>query len=431
MIFLKKSLVNIIGTTLLGLVNLTIGILLARWLLPEGIGRYQLVISAANLIGAVITLGIGQATIFYINNVKKAPDLVATTAFKFAFVASVVVLPILVAVFHYRPYFGEIPFWMMLVCAIQGVGLVFLNTLYPILVAFLQVNKYVLVRLVPRLIVLVLVTAVILLGVVNINFAWISVSVGQLCGAVCVIYFLRRWIKYHISFDWPLFKSMVFYGAKLNLNYIVLILNGEIGILLLRFFAADSFAEVGYYSRAIRLGAILLLFSGSLSPLLYSKWASVDRTQRQLQAERVSRVFWVLLVVLIGVIELLAERLIYCLYGAEFLPAVLIMRILFVGIGARFLLTPFFLVFSSSGHPLLTSIVLSTNLVIMAALMALLVPIYKGVGAAIAFTVGNIAGLVLGYIIGHTRFGIRIQNSLIITADDVKYITNTLLPVRN
>ena len=249
-------------------------------------------------------------------------------------------------------------------------------------------------------------------------------------GCLLVVYFIRDLLNISVKFDWKLLKSMISYGTKLNLNYIVLILNGEVGILLLRFFLSSNFEEVGLYSRAIQLGAMLLIISSSLSPLLYSKWSAVDSQQRRLQAEQVSRVCWVLLILIIVFLEFTAEYIIYGLYGSEFLPAVLMMRILLIGIGARFLLTPFFQVFSGSGHPLLTTSVLLLNLAVMAGLMFILVPVYKGVGASIAFTVGNICGMTLGYIIGQVKYGIRIHKSLLITRDDIKYMTTALLPER-
>ena len=52
----------------LGLMNLVIGIFLARWLSPAGIGRYTVIISAVTIISAFATLGIGTASIYYINN---------------------------------------------------------------------------------------------------------------------------------------------------------------------------------------------------------------------------------------------------------------------------------------------------------------------------------------------------------------------------
>lgn len=426
MSFVTKSFINTLGAALFGAVNLLIGILLARWLLPAGEGQYRLVASAVLLIGEAATLGVGQAAIYHINRKKIDPSIVATVAFKFSLVMGFATLLILLAILHYRPYFGEIPFWVILICSIQGAAVTLIAGLYPILIAFLQVKKYNLVRLAPRVIALLLIIAGILLGVMNINYAWVVVSIGQICGILTLLYLLRRWISFGIPFEWPLFKSLVIYGAKLILSYIVYMLNGAIGLLLLRYFLPHDFSEVGYYSRAIRLSGVLLLLSGALAPLLYSKWSSVDSIERQHQAERVSRVFWALLISVIAILEILAGYLVPFLYGIEFLPAVPIMRILLIGIGVRFLLAPLFQVFFGGGKPLLTSFILIVNLAIMAILMALLVPRYAGIGAAVAFSASNCVALCLGYAVSYKKFGVRPHRSLVLTGEDIRYFIRAL-----
>ncbi len=424
--FVTKSVVSISGTGLRSVITLLTGIFLARWLLPAGIGQYQLIVTTMLIIGGIATLGVGQATIFYINRKKVDVSIVATVAFKFSLVMGSVTFFIALAVLCYRPYFGEIPFWVIFICGIQGVALTLVASLYPVLIALLQIKKYILVQLTPCVILFLLVITGMLLGVMNINYAWAALSIGQVCGALMVLWFLWKWISFRTPFEWGLFKSLVVYGAKLNLTYMIHILNGEIGILLLRYFLPNDFTEIGYYSRAIRLGGILLVLSGSLSPLFYSKWSSIKSTERGPQVERVSRVFWSLFLLLIGILELSAGYLIIFLYKSPFLPAVPIMRILLIGIGARFLSAPLFSLFSGSGKPLFTSFVLGINLVIMIILMVFLVPIYMGVGAAIAFTLSNLAGLVIAYSLSCRKFGIRFSQCIFMTGSDIKYFVRAL-----
>lgn len=424
--FVTKGFVNIFGQSLAAAISLLTGILLSRWLLPAGIGQYQLVITALLITGGITTLGVGQATIFYINRKKIDITVVATVAFKFSLVMGLANMLIVLALLCYRPYFGEIPFWVILICGIQGMGLTLMATLYPVLIAPLEIKKYIIVRLIPSLVLLVLVILGILLGLININYAWVASSIAQISGVLTVLWFLRRWISLRMPFEWKLFKSLAAYGAKINLTYIVRVLNGEIGLLLLRYFSRGDFTEIGYFGRAVRLATILLLLSESLSPLLYSKWSSLENTPRRLQTERVSRVFWALLVLLIVALELLAGYLVAFLYGSAFLPAVPIMRIILIGVGARFLLSPLFSFFSSSGKPLLTSLVLSINLALMSVLMIFLVPTYMGIGAALAFTLSNLAGLAIAYTLSCLKFGVRLNQCVLINSDDLKYCAKAL-----
>ena len=426
MSFLGKTLINISGTFGLGIINLILGILLSRWLDPAGVGQYQLAISTATMGAAFLTLGVGGATIYFINNQKHGKAEVATLSMKFGLTIGVVVFVLLCCLYSYEAYFGHINWEAKICIGIYGGLYAMVTVCWPLLMADLHVGKYVTVQITPRLVFLLLLLVIIICGKVSVEVAWWLTAIGQVFGITVLIWFLRNDFSKNKPFNFGLLKSMVSYGIKMNISYIILLLNGEVGIFMVRFFSTDDFAEIGYYSRAIRLGNMLLLISGALSPLLLSKWSSVEIGDRQTQVERVSRVFVTLLFVVIIFSEFLAYYLVLGLYGNKFLPAVPMMRIVFIGIAARFLMTPFSQLFSSSGQPLLTGLVYGINLATMTVLMFFWVPAHQGIGASWAFTVGNYGGLIAGALIGHKTFGVRLSKSLLITKDDIDYLRNAI-----
>jgi O-antigen/teichoic acid export membrane protein len=425
--FVLQNILNLVGSFFLGVINLVIGILLARYLLPEGVGQYQVIVSTVTLVVALLTMGVGQASIYYLNNLKYDAKLIVSMVFKFALIVSVLTILVLFVLLRFPAYFGKLSKPLIIICSLQGVGFVLFELLYPVLVAFMQIKRYVIIRLLPRFIILIL--TVIFIGMSNLNL-WNSlffVTFGHIVAALILVYFLKDYIFNGPRIDSKVFGSMFVYGLKVNLNSIMVIMCGEIGILLLRLLSRDDFAEVGYYSRAIRFGAILLLVSSSFGPLLFSKWSSIDFEHRLRQAELVNRFFSTFCLIAVGVVIIFAKQIILLLYGADFLPAVVMLQILIVGIAARFLLVPIFQIFFSSGYPSLTGINLMLNLLTMFVCMLILVPKYKGLGAAISFTAGNLAGLVLGTLIGHIKYGVRIQRSLFVTVSDMSYLAKSLL----
>ena len=71
MSFVKKAYVSLSGSVLLVLLNFFVGIILARTLAPEGLGQYSLAISFVTIFGVIASLGLGDASIYYINNEKR------------------------------------------------------------------------------------------------------------------------------------------------------------------------------------------------------------------------------------------------------------------------------------------------------------------------------------------------------------------------
>ena len=420
--FLKKSFINVVNSILLGIANLVISIILARKLGPAGVGQYQLVVSSATIIAALSTFGIGGAAIYYINN--KGYDItdVSNLSLKFSGILSVISFPIILLILKWQHYFGEIGFHARLLMSLYCAEIIVVTVVWPILMAELKVVPYALVSLIPRLCLLILLVAMIAAGMLGLTTAWVSTGVSQLFAVAVMLWFMRGYFDFKLKTDWSLLKSLFIYGSKLNLSYIILILNGEIGILIIRALLPEDFSEIGYYSRAVRIGALLLFIAQSIGPLLYAKWSGISPEQRKMQIERVSRCF--VDISLIGVLLLvfISSPLIMILYGEEYIPCVTIFRYLLPGITARFLLVPHFRLYSSSGYPLLTSLVLAVNLVIMGILMVLLIPDHLARGAAVAFSVSNVTGLIVAFCLSAKYFRVSFSRSLLINAEDIKYL---------
>src|SRR5512146_232280 len=356
MALFRNILLNLFGTGLFSVLHLVIGIFLARLLTPAGLGQYSLVISFITIVATVFSLGIGSASIYAINNRKEPPERVSTNALKLSMLAACVTAVVVAPILLRRGYFGDLALAVILIVCLYCAALVILEATYPILIASFRIREYTMVRLVPGLALLALVMITMSEGTLTVPLAFSYTAAGQWLGLGLLLWCLRDVLDRRIPLAAEQVKPLVGYGLKLNASYMMHLLNWEAGLFLVRYFTPD-FSEVGFYRIGIRLGGILLLAGNAIGPLLYSKWSSAEGGERQRQAESVSRVFWFFLFVSLGMLELFAGWIIPALYGPEYLPAVPLMRILLIGIGARFLMVPMIEVFSSGGKPLLGAVV--------------------------------------------------------------------------
>jgi O-antigen/teichoic acid export membrane protein len=420
--FLKKSIINIFFTGCLGAVNLFAGIILSRCLGPEGIGQYQLAVSSSTILAALWTLGIGGSVIYFINQKMDSTERITTVSLKFSVLAGLLAWAVFSMMLGYERYFGPITGRARIAMGFYACLQVIITTVWPILMADLQVVRYQLVALAPRIGLLAGILGLLLSAQITLGQAWLMTALTQSLGLILTVWFLRGKITLTIPMNWALVRQMAGYGLKLNLSYIVLLLNAEIGLLLIRALVAGDFSEVGFYRNAVSIAAMGLLLVHSIGPMLFARWTGAEEQEKQRQVELVSRVFCFGSVVGLTLFAFLSKPLILLLYGDAFFPSIAVFRLMLVGIGAQFLYNFLFRLFSASGKPLYTSAVLTFNLIVMGILMVVLVPPLKACGAAVAYSIGNLFGLVMTYYWAATRFHIRLKQCFLIQPDDFAYL---------
>lgn len=424
--FLKKSLVNILFTASLGIVNLSTSVILSRLLGPQGIGQYQLAVSSGTILSAVFTLGLGGSVIYFINHKMARSEIVTSMSLKFALFAGALTWLVLIFFLLWEHYYGSISLIARTAIGFYAFATVVITTVWPILMADLRVISYQLVALIPRVALFLSIVCFWFVGTVTLERAWLFTSLSQIPGMILMLFFLRRQIDLKLPFDWTLVKKMAGYGLKLNLSYIVLLLNGEIGLLLIRLLIKGDFSEVGYYRNAVSLATMILMLPNSIGPMLFARWSGAPKEEQKRQVEQVSRVFCLGSLLGLSAFVILAKPIVLTLYGNAFVPSVRVFQWMLAGVGARFIYNFLFRLFSANGKPLYTSFVLIVNLLVMVFLMILLVPSLKALGASIAFSVGNLVGMILSYYLAASRFQIEMKNCFKICREDIVYLYQML-----
>lgn len=431
MSFIKKSIISVFGTILLGLANFGIAIFLSRWLSSVAVvGQYQIIISAVITITAVLSLGVGQANIYYTNNQNIDISVITSLGKKFAFVMSLVLLAFFPFILRYESYFGQMSSWAIWSVCLFGVSLIYGCILHPILIAHMQVIRYKVIQLLPRIVLLCLIVLIFAWRRLTLDTVLFATALGQFLAMLLVLWFLREVPKIKASLKDGLLRSLIYYGLKLNLSYVILTMESRAGVLIIPMLLPGNFSEAGYYSRAVAIGALLPLLGSAVGTLLYSKWSGTDASERHLQFESVSRVFFSFGVLCTILLIPFSFYLIKLCFGEAFIPAVPMLKVLLPGVCARFIIMPHLYMFSSIGKPLFMSLILGIILGIMIILMILLVPIYSGVGAALAFTISNLIGLLVAYFISWRNLEIRIHKCQLVTIADLQYLRKSLTGLR-
>lgn len=421
----RKSILTIVGTGILTASNLAIGVLLARWLSPAGLGQYALLASAGTLLGIVGSMGMGGASIYYVNTRGMEQSRATTVVVRSATMIAAVLAVLAAVIVRHEDYFGALPALAAVAVGFMVLGKVIIPATMYLLIAAMRVLAFVVVQVMPTVALLAFVGVLALLERLTLGPALWSAAAGQILGVLILFMLVRRDYEGSRPFRWSELSPLLRYGVLINLAHFVYVASTDGGVFLVRLFT-PGFDEVGFYQAALRASSIVVMAVMAVGPLLFSKYSAADDATRPLHVERTSRVFWVAVLGMVAVLELVSSPLILLLFGQEFEQAVLVLQIMLPGMAARALVQPMLQMFYSTGAAAWVVAVLGFNVMVMTVGMYLLVPPYAAAGAAVAFTAASVVSLVFGYAVATSRFGVRLKNCFLITHQDVRFLITNL-----
>lgn len=405
---LQKGITSILGTFILQVVTTTTSMMVSRSLGPDGMGRYQLLLSAQILVVSLVTTGMGQATIYFLNNRKvPAREVVAAAGLFGAAAGTIGGIGLFIAL-HVESYFGEFPEWLLVLAATSSLLVALTNCLGPIQVAFLHVKRDVLQRTLPRVLVLALVAVAFWTGTLDVNRAITFDLVVHLLSLFLLFVWLRPHLSVHVPGTLRRVREMVGMGFKFGLANAIYVFNVNIALMLVKTYYPDDFTAVGLYGRAVTVASMLLLLPLSVGPLLYSRWAGLQPDDRIRESSRAVRLMAVLGIAACGFIIGFGRWILLVLFGEAFLDALSPMRILVVAVFFRFLLSPFIQLWSGSGRPMDSVWSMLVSLVVMVGSIFYTTPRWGLDGAAASVTLGNLAGLAFAFWRVRKVYGVRL-----------------------
>src|SRR5689334_9959363 len=309
------------------------GVVIARWLGPDGFGVYTVVNVTVALVLQIGSAGLPSANTYFIARHRQNVGAVWANAIAFAMVIGSLLAAGVLALAWFRPsLFGGVSSLLLAIAAISiPFQLLFILNLNVLLALdrIRQLNLF--DGLLPAL---VLVNAIVTLVMLHKQLTFLialNTIVGIALSLVLMIY-LRRIIDDKTASrarpDAHLLKTMLAYGMKFYVSIMAgtIILRADL-LIVNRFRGA---AEAGVYGIASQFSFLLLMLPGVIATLLFPRVAATQDDRGEFAVRVTRHTTLVMLITCLGAIAL--AYLLPFIYGAHFGDATIQLLILLPGI---------------------------------------------------------------------------------------------------
>lgn len=215
----------------------------------------------------------------------------------------------------------------------------------------------------------------------------------------------------------PILKQFAAYGLRIHTSNVVSMLNGKIDQMLIA--TTLDPASLGLYVVATTMSQISYTVVNSVTMVAYPRACGASPAERPAVIGLYFRLSVVIMLSSTAVLWLLAPLALRLLFGASFITATPVMRLLLWG-AVPFALKDFFvLAFKAYDRALSISKAEVVTLVLNAALLAVLVPQFGLMGAAVSFVIARwVSFLYLGQLV-RRQLGMALTPLIIPTRADL------------
>jgi O-antigen/teichoic acid export membrane protein len=367
---------------------------MARFLGAENFGVISFAFAITSIFGIILDFGMQQLTIREISRNKKLVNKYLSNIIVFKFIMSTVIL---------------IPSALLIIILGQfneTVVITYLIALYVILNSFISIigsifqaferMEYVSIGSIVNNILLLLCVIYAIDNKFSITgFA----AVFPLIGIIILLYNLLLFIvsfKPQIEFDPIFLKNIVKNAIPFALSGLFVAIYFNLSSILLLVMKGDE--AVGWFNAPYRLVYTLLFIPSAFFSAIYP---ILSRSQRNHQKHQYAQTLRYMLTIALPLgigITILANILILQIYGANYLPSVIVLQILVWSVVCSFLSYPhMYFLYSVNKQEIYTKIV-SICVIINAILNILLIPNYGYIGASISMLATEFVGLSLLFI---------------------------------
>ena len=168
--------------------------------------------------------------------------------------------------------------------------------------------------------------------------------------------------------------------------------NYRAGEILLALFATKE--QIGYFSLAVLITSRVNIIPDSLNPVLMPKIA-FNKTGAERLVAQGARITGIICAAMLLVLVIFAQEIVSIFFSPSFLPSVLLIRIMAIGLLVRSACKVFIPYLLGTNHPGLVSVAIIVGIPLNLGLLLLLLPAMGLPGAAIAMISGYIASSVI------------------------------------
>jgi len=308
-------------------------VIIARVLGSQGKGIYSLAILLPSLLVMLGSLGIGQASVFYVGKKKYSPNKIFANNIILSFLLSIVcfLIGLVVILFFRDSLFPGIANIYLFLALFLIPFQFFLNFVNYILLGLQRIKEFNFISILQSFVFLILLSIFLLIFKFGVKTVIVSNILSCFIGSVALFYLAKKIIgNFHLHFNKSYFKDAFRYGFKVYLGNIIGFLHYRIDIFLINIFLNPI--AVGLYSVATALSENIWLVSQSAGRVLFPKVSS-ETDEKRLNNFTPLICRNVLLITAIGAILLfvLGHWIITLLYSGKFLGSILPFKILLIG----------------------------------------------------------------------------------------------------
>jgi O-antigen/teichoic acid export membrane protein len=375
------------------------GIIIARYLLPEGRGIIAIYLAIVNMLMPFSQLGIKQSSAYFLNKANMSISNIINIQTITLIFSSFITFLFLIIIF----YFQELTNNFVLILISLSIPLrIYISYSSGVMLANREIN---IINISQLLLILIDFLVVIILFVLLDMKAEDYFIAYFISSFICALY-ICVWLKnnYNISLSFDLQKYMqnaipvVKKGITYALPLFVIGLNYSIDILILNYYVNKS--EIGIYSIGVTLAILLWQFPNILSLLIFSYSVSTkDENQFSRNLWKKFKVIMLVMFPLSIVVTLLAKYFIPFIYGEAFITSFDVLIWLMPGV---YMMIAFKLLngdLAARGYPMIAFYIFLFAVILNIILNILLIPQIGINGAAIASSISySIASIMFVYI---------------------------------
>ncbi|MBI9036144.1 MAG: polysaccharide biosynthesis C-terminal domain-containing protein [Bacteroidales bacterium] len=389
-----RDIVSVFSSNIFGvLAGLCSGILIARFLGPEGRGIFAALATVPILVLSISALGLRRATLFHIASPESDNNKVISALvilWMFSSVLGMSVAGFMFSEMDELVYTKAITLPVILIIPIELI-ISYVGGLYLGVENFRMVNRIRMGK--PFLFVVLLCISLLVMDFGIVGVAW-SYFGASFTVAISVALIARKKFKFDFIYDFAYLKSLLKLGLQFAMAFFVIQLNLRLDILLLGKWSTTD--QVGFYSVGVTVAEQLWQLPMAVGIVVTSKTASVE--SRQEMDRKIGPLLRLSL--LAGLLSAFALYLVipYLLplvYGAEFIPSISAVRLMLPGV-------IMFLVFrilnsrlDGFGKPMIGVSLTIPGLILNVILNYFLIPKYGAYGAAVATDISYALMMVL------------------------------------
>jgi O-antigen/teichoic acid export membrane protein len=408
------------------LLAFVLSVLVARGLGPDGRGVYEISLLTISIAQAVMSLGVGVASLYYIGKKTYATrDLLSNSQFMVLASAALSGLLVLLAAGTFGPRLlkEDIPYWIF----IFGVPL-FLNfnlvtTFLQAQSRFLAMNSLTLVR--PLVMVALLIGGLVLggLNTTNVLVIWAIATLAAVALGLLLLGIGNLHLPTVLRPDWRVLRAQITFGVQGQMGNVLQLLNYRLDKYVVVAFVGLS--GVGIYGVGVGVTESIWFIANAVAVVLLPHLTSAHKDEAAAFTPVACRNTLFLSLVAAAGLGAVSLPLVPLFFGDEFSHSVVAIWWLLPGTvalaGTKILASYIF----SQGKPLINTYITLASLAVTLTCDFALIPFFGVPGAAAASSVAYSASLLLSLIVYRRLSGRSVREAVFVQGSDLRLYLET------